>query len=152
MLKKIVISLTLSLSQFAMAAPPNSILITKSTGNGYYLYEDGYIKKKDIARAWILFNMDDDDVISEEIRSGINKAYGDGSPAMRSSLSLNEADCTEGKIRTLQTTYYLQKDGVAPMRPSATTESPDWHYPAPQTIGDAIFKAICKGPSKKRQK
>lgn len=55
-------------------------------------------------------------------------------------ISLYEADCAEGRIRTLTSNYYADRKMKEMVR---STDALDWNYVAPDTVGADILGAIC---------
>ena len=55
-----------------------------------------------------------------------------------STLSLQEYDCQQGRLGTVQITYY--GTGKNTTRNASSTA---WSYPAPDTVGEAVERAAC---------
>lgn len=58
------------------------------------------------------------------------------------SLDLQEVNCSNGQMRSLQTAFYYNGDLI-----TSSTLTSHWNAFVPDTLGDAIFNAICKGAS-----
>jgi hypothetical protein len=71
---------------------------------------------------------------------------------VRKSVTLFEFDCTEQRIRTIQSTTYIGSE------PESSTRPNTWTYAVPGTVGEMLLKVTCqasrptKAPSRRNQK
>ena len=56
-------------------------------------------------------------------------------------LELHEYNCTKDEMRILSMVDYDTKGNVID---SASAKTAEWDYVAPDTIGDSLFKALCR--------
>lgn len=59
----------------------------------------------------------------------------------RSSRSLVEADCADGRLRSLQTTGFTEPNLAGRSGPDES--GGEWFYPGPRTINGAVLDLIC---------
>lgn len=61
----------------------------------------------------------------------------------KSVMMLDEYDCAQGQLRTLQSTYYTDSNLDGPVVNGSVPVAPQWTYAAPGTLGESGFIAAC---------
>ena len=112
-----------------------------STDERFYLYDAQSIThpSKDAVRAW------EKQVFTEKGVEAMRKLR-ETSSTLDYIIALKEYDCKEKKSVSLQLIAY-SKDGsiLENSRPSK-----GWNFIAPDTVGDSLFKILCKTTSKQK--
>lgn len=88
------------------------------------------------------------DVESVKVKGSIAKCWfenrfentGTSPENVKSYMAYEEYDCSEGKTRTLQITTYF----VGGHHRSEKYDKPEWQYIVPNTIGDTMYRFVCK--------
>ena len=71
-----------------------------------------------------------------------NERFNSASKPYRSVRSLNEYECKEGKVRTIQMTAFEGQMALSMPAVTITTAS-DWTFVAPNTIGEVFLRWVC---------
>lgn len=66
-----------------------------------------------------------------------------GTAGFRSMRALVEADCRQGKTRTIQRSAFSQPNMQGPLMPGASTIPDEWSYPEPDTMQEAQYQFVC---------
>lgn len=76
------------------------------------------------------------------VRAWVRYEYAEAnSYGARSMRTLNEFDCREGRIRTLQWEWFDQSNLTGTGR--TVPQDGEWKYPAPNTLGEGHFLLMC---------
>jgi hypothetical protein len=126
-MKAAVICLMVILYAVATPADAGWTFIAENGSGDQFFIDLATFKKGARPRGWTLGNY------------AVRTEFGD-----LSHKRLLEADCSEGKIRTLAARFYTEPMGGGV--PSTSNDLPsDWYYVTPGTITEEIARILCRG-------
>ena len=107
-----------------------------TTDSFTFYYDKDSINRlsKDIFKVWVKIQAKEKGInYMMEKMGGIYKDYSHG-------MTLYEINCAEKKIRTLSAIFYSKKGEVL----GSSSLSTEWDFIPPESLGEDLYKALCK--------
>lgn len=115
----------------ASAAHADWVFLTQSAAGDRFYVDPDTRKAGEFPRVWIMGNYVSPVVV------GMKKE------TIRSGKDLQEADCSEGKLRSLSLIAYGSSGGMGEVV-QTENDPKSWIYAAPGSINEVIFRYLCE--------